>query len=229
MSKHRYLYAIIAFLLCILACSNPSKGESPKLAGPVEIEGSTPVPQVDAVEAIQTYAQVVLGLSLTDLTAGGSMGELNLPITTQDGKKVDFDIAGITYLGFWKGGIGSLSIGDSYVSGDWVADVEDGCLGAYVLLQDQGVPADPRLALNQILSTYPGLSGYEFVEAPIENFDVKGYSFVAKQVDDIQIQSWKATLTGTIIRTGIAPGMLEGRSATWVVVASGALATPFEQ
>jgi hypothetical protein len=226
MRKQRYLYVIFVLFLGILACATPAGDGSAGLSGTVEVDG-TRVPQVDAVAAIQTYAQEVLGLNIPNLRAGGTSGEINLPITTQDGVDVALDMAGTTYFGFWNQGIASLSIGDSTVSGDWEADVEDGSVGAFLVRQNQPMPADAITALNQLISTYPGLENYDLVETPIEDLDVQGFSFSAQIVDDIQIQSWEVTLTGTNIHAGVAPGVQQGRSVIWVVVASGALASPF--
>ncbi len=227
MKKFHYLYAIVALFFGILACTSPPGNQSPRLAGTVAFEGGAPIPQVDAKEAIQTYAKDVLGLTIEDLMAGGKSGEVNLPINTQEGLDAVFDMAGTTYFGFWKQGFGSLSVGDSTITGDWVADVQGGTIGIYAVRQDQGVPEDATTALSLIMSSFPGLTNYEFIESQIEEFDVQGFSFAAKQVDDIELDSWKATLTGTFIRVGVTPGMQDSRSYAWVLVASGALATPF--
>lgn len=227
MWKHRYLFAIIVLVFGVLACATPTRTGSPSLSGTVEVERGTRVPQVDAVNAIQTFAQEVLGLSIPNLKAGGTAGEIKLPVTTQDGVDLAIDMAGTTYIGFWNQGIGALSVGDSTVSGDWAADVKDGSVGAFLVRQDQPLPADAMTALSQVVSTYPGLENYDLVETPIEGVDSQGFSFAARQVDDIRIQSWEVNLTGTTILAGVAPGVQDGRSVVWVVVASGALASPF--
>jgi hypothetical protein len=229
MRKHRYVFAILILVFAILACAAPARESGPSLSGTIEVEGGTRVPQVDAVAAIQTFAQEVLGLSIPNLKAGGTTAEITLPITTQEGVDLAFDMAGTTYIGFWNQGIGALSVGNSTVSGDWAADVRDGSVGAFVVRQDQPVPGDAITALGQVISTYPGLENYDLVETPLENVEVQGYSFSARQVGDIGIQSWEVTLTGTTILAGVAPGVQDGRSVVWVVVASGALASPFNQ
>ena len=38
-------------------------------------------------------------------------GEIDLPVSTQDGVEVAVDLAGTTYFGLWKNGIASLSFG----------------------------------------------------------------------------------------------------------------------
>ena len=227
MKKHRYLYAIIAVFFGILACASPSGDSAPRLAGTVEVEGGTPISRVDAKEAIQTYAMEVLGLNIPNLQAGGRSGEINLPINTPEGFDVILDMAGTTYFGFWNQGFASLSIGDSTITGNWKADVEGGTIGIYAVRQDQDVPTNAEMALNQVITTFPGLSGYEFIESSIEEFDIQGFSFAATQVEDINMESWEATLTGTTIRAGVAPGLLGSKSLAWVFVGSGALGSPF--
>lgn len=229
MKNCRYLWAMIALLIGVIACASPSEGQSIHFDGTIAVERGTPIPQVEAVEALQTYAQEVLGMSLLDLRAGGRMGEVNLPIANQEGLEVAFEMAGITYWGFWNQGFGSLSVGDSTITGDWTADVQDGSIGIYVVRQEQDFPENAVTALNQVMSTFPNLNRYEFIESPIEGFDVQGFSFSAEQVDDIHIQSWEATLTGTMIYAGVTPGMQGSRSIAWAFIASGALAALFSQ
>jgi hypothetical protein len=225
MNRYTWIVVLAALLLAILACATPQTDEVPRLAGTVAVEGSTPVAQIDAVEAIRTYALDVLGLDIPDLKAGGTSGGINLPISTNEGVEVAIDLAGTTYFGFWKQGLASLSIGDSAVSGDLYADVQDGSLGAFAVRMDQAVPQDAPTALGMILVTFPGLNSYEFYETPI---DEQGFEFSASQADDIQLRDWAVTLTGTTITAGVRSGIQDGKSIVWVVVASGALAAPFD-
>ena len=169
----------------------------------------------------------VLGLDIPDLKAGGRTGELNLPISTQDGFEVAVDLAGTSYFGIWKQGFASLSVGDSAVSGDWFADVQDGSLGAFVVRLDQNFPSDAPTALGMVLTTFPGLSGYEFFEMPIEDLETQGFEFQAGQADDVRLQSWEITLTGTTITAGVRPGVQDGKSIAWVVVACRGISDTF--
>ena len=229
MKKRSWILTLGVLLLGILACAGPaSDGSGPRVVGTVDREAE-PVSKMDAVEAIQTYALDVLGLNIPDLKAGGRAGDLNLPITTQDGYEVAVDLAGTSYVGFWKQGFASLSVGDSSVSGDWFADVQDGSLGAFVVRLDQNYPADAFTALDMLLTTFPGLRSYEFSEIPKADFDTQGFEFQAGSADDVRLQSWEITLTGTTITSGVRPGVQDGKSIAWVVVASGALATPFNK
>jgi hypothetical protein len=228
MKKFSWILALMGVLLAVIACSIPQIGGSqgPRLAGTVTYEESDPVPQIDAKEAIKKYASDVLGLDIPDLTAGGKSGELNLPISTLEGVEFAVDLAGTTYVGFWGQGAASLSFGDSTISGDLFADVQDGSLGAYGVRVNQDFPGDAGTALGLILTTFPGISGYEYFESPAE---ANEYQFYAGSAEDISLQDWGVTLTGTTIRAGVRPGLLGGNSIVWVVVASGALATPLDQ
>ena len=226
MKTKRWILALLALTLAILACAGPNIEGAPKLSGTVTYEEAQKVTQIDAKEAIQTYARDVVGIEIPNLKAGGKSGELNLPVSTQDGVEVAFDLAGTTYFGIWGQGVASLSFGDTAVSGDLFADVEDGSLGAFAIRVSQPLPVDAPNALGMILTTYPGLIGYEFFETLIEE---TGFQFAAGKTDDIAIQGWDVTLTGTTISAGVRPGIGGGQSVVWVVVASGALATPFNQ
>ena len=213
-------------IVSILACSL-----IPQKIGDVELRGtvthSTPslVDKIDAKLAIQTYAQDVLSLQLKNLFAGGAAGDISLPLNLQDDVDIAVDLAGTTYFGFWSGGIASLSFGDSDVSGDFMADVRDGTLGVFALTVGSAPPQDPATALNLIQSTYPGLTGYQWIETPSET----GYTFTTGEVESVSIESWSVELTGTTLNAGVVPGLLNDQSFVWVVVASGVLAAPFQQ
>jgi hypothetical protein len=166
----------------------------------------------------------VLGLEIESMLAGGTSGEINLPISTQEGVDVAIALAGTTYFGIWKQGVASLSFGDGSVSGDWVADVKDGSLGVFAVRSDQPVPGDANSALQTILATFPALNAYSFFETPSET----GFSFTAGDADDVSVMGWSVTLTGSTINIGVAPQPVGERSIIWAVFASGELAKPFE-
>jgi len=218
MKKYTWILALIILFLGILACTNANREGGSRLLGTITFQPSTPVSQVDAVEAIKTYVKAV-----------GRSGEVNLPVSTKEGVDVALGLAGTTYFGLWQDGIASLSIGDSTVSGDLSADVEDGSLGTFWLRVDQSQPEDAAGALLLIRSAYPGLAGVDFSEMIREDVDSQGFEFISKQADDIHIRDWGVNLTGTTIRAGVSPGIQQGKSIVWAVVASGALATPLNQ
>lgn len=222
----KFILLILLIILSILACG--LLPDIPFIGGPDETTtpaDPTPVAEVDAKTAIQTYAQDVLGIQISRLFAGGASGDVSLPLNLRDQVELAVDLAGTTYFGVWSGGIASLSFGDSDISGDFVADVRDGSLGVFALNVIADPPGDPNAALDLIRETYPGLRGYQWVEIPSEN----GYAFTTGQADDLSIQSWSVQLTGTTINAGVTPGLLNNQSFVWVVVASGVLAAPFQQ
>ena len=229
MKKYTWILVLFLLYLGMLACTNTEREGGPRLAGTITVLPSTPVSIEDAVDAINTYAQETLGITLQNLKAVGRSGEVNLPMSTKEGVDVALGLAGTTYFGLWKDGIASLSIGDSTVSGDRIADVEDGSLGTFWMSVNQPQPDSTASALLLIRAVYPGLVGVELSEMVREDVEVQGYEFVSKQADDIHIQDWGVNLTGTTIRAGVSPGIQQGKSIVWAVVASGALATPFDQ
>jgi len=213
--QKKIILPIIILMIVILACGGAPPDNNPP----------DPVEKISAKEAIQTYAQDVLGLEIANLFAGGTTGELSLPVNMQDGVDIAIDLAGTTYFGVWSGGLASLSFGDSDVSGDLAADVRDGALGVFAVNVGTAMPEDPTASLNLIRETYPELSDYQWIEIPSE----QGYAFTAVEMDDVSVQSWSVELTGTTINAGVSPGLLNNQSFVWVVVASGVLAAPFQQ
>lgn len=213
--QKRIIYPILFLLIVTLACGGAPPNNNPP----------PPAEKIDAKEAIQTYAQDVLGLEIANLFAGGTNGEISLPVSMQEGVELAIDLAGTTYFGVWSGGIASLSFGDSDVSGDLAADIRDGALGVFAVTVPSALPVDSAATLDLIRATYPGLSGYQWIEIPSD----QGYAFTAGEADNVSVQSWSVELTGTTINAGVAPGLLNNQSFVWVVVASGILAAPFQQ
>ena len=70
----KILLFLVVLLFAVLACSIPQKGDDIKLNGTVTHSAPTPVNKVDAKEAIQAYAQDVLGFEISNLFAGGTAG-----------------------------------------------------------------------------------------------------------------------------------------------------------
>ena len=220
------LIPMILLFGAILACNGtPRVGDGIELGGTVTHSTPTPVGKVTAKEAIQTYASDVLGLEIPSLLAGGTSGDLSLPVSLKNGVDLAVDLAGTTYFGLWSGGIASLSFGDSNVSGDFFADVRDGTLGVFAVTQSSAPPTNSDAALDLILQVYPGLRGYNWVETSMDT----GYGFTSAQTENISVQSWSLELTGTTLNAGVAPSVVENQSLVWVVVASGVLAAPFGQ
>ncbi len=212
--RKKIFLPIIVLMILTLACGGVPQGQN----------APEPVDKIDAKAAIQTYASDVLGLEISSLFAGGTAGELSLPVSMQDGVDIAIDLAGNTYFGVWSGGLASLSFGDSDFSGDLAADVRDGSLGVFAVTVGAATPEDSATALDLIRETYPRLSGYQWIDIPSD----QGFAFTAGEADNLSVQSWSVELTGTTINAGVAPGLLN-QSFVWVVVASGVLAAPFQQ
>lgn len=215
--NHKILLPILALFFAILACNSPQPGET-----------ESPANKIEAKEAIQTYARDVLGLEIPNsMRAGGTAGEISLPVSLQDGVDVAVDLAGTTYFGVWSGGAASLSFGDGDVSGDFIADVRDGALGVFGVTHKAALPTEPAAAIALIEQVYPGLGRYEWEETTTAQG--QGFSFSARQPENASVQSWSVELTGTTIRAGVAPGIGQNQSLVWVVLASGALASTLGQ
>ena len=222
----KILLPIFLLVIALIACGwLPQSLSDIKLSGTVTHTAPTPVDKVDAKQAIQTYAQDVLGIQVPKLIAGGGSGEISLPVNLMEEIDIAVDLAGRTYFGVWSGGIASLSYGDSDLVGDFSADMCDGALGVFTLNVKSETPEGAADALNLLLETYPGLIGYQWVETPTET----GYAFTTGELDHVSVESWSLVLSGTTINAGVVPGVLDNQSFVWVVVASGLLAAPFQQ
>ncbi len=229
MARRNKLLALFALFLAVLACSN-QPGQGPVLSGTVTHTAPTPVPPADAQAAIRDYARNVLGLEIENIIAGGTSGQINLPVTTKEGVDAAVDLAATTYFGLWENGLASLSIGDTTISSaeaeqDLIAQIEDGALGVFAISLERELPPDSAAALDLIRATYPGLAGFEFTPTPVE----QGFAFTSVRTEDLNVTAWGIVLTATTVNAGVSPGINEGRTLVWVVVASGALGAPFNK
>ena len=220
---------IILLILATLACGN-QPGQGPVLSGTVTHTAPTPVSKAEAQSAIRDYARNVLGLEIDQVTAGGASGAINLPVTTKEGVDAAVAMAGTTYFGFWKNGIASLSVGDATLSEaeagqDLLANLEDGALGVFAVSLPQAPPSDAAAAQNLILATYPGLAGFQFTPTPVK----QGFAFTSTKTEDLHVSGWGIVLEATTVQAGVAPGLKEGKTLVWAVVASGALGAPFRK
>nr|HID14435.1 hypothetical protein [Anaerolineae bacterium] len=228
MTRRNKLLALLVLLLAALACSN-QPGAGPVLSGTVTHTAPTPVPPAQAQAAIRDYARNVLGLEIGNIIAGGAAGQINLPVTTKEGVDAAMDLAATTYFGLWENGLASLSVGDTTISSadseqDLIAEIEDGALGVFAISLEREPPPNPAAALDLIRTTYPGLAGFQFTPTPVE----RGFAFTSARTEDINITAWGIVLTATTVNAGAGPGINEGRTLVWVVVASGALRAPFK-
>jgi len=229
MKRYKWIFLPLFLLLGNLSCTPFIQDGSPRLDGTISVERSTKVSQSVAAEIIKTYTQEVLGLDLEGFRASGRSGEINLPVSIKEDVDIALELAGTTYFGVWKDGMASLSIGESNSSGDMYADVKGGSLGTFFVRANRPFPTDAENALSIVLSTFPELSGIDFVEIPNVDDELRWFEFVSKQTDDIHIQEWDVNITGTIYRVGVSTGARQGRSFVWAVVGSGDLAAPLNQ
>jgi hypothetical protein len=184
----------------------------------------TPESQDEARAAIQTYAQDVLGIEIQVVIAVGRVQELNLPLETEDDVNAALALSGVTYFGGWEDGLAALALGEGSATGDYVTDIQDGSVGAFSLRLNQALPQDAEAALALVRETFPGLAGLEFFS---EGSD-QGFAFSTAQAQDWQIMGDQVTLSGLIASAGVLPGRRPTNCVVWVVLASGALTTPFE-
>lgn len=251
MKKHKMYFVVImaVMFMVTLACSGSGGGGGAATARPTRerIERTprvdpndfelpdldrTPVitiPVVDddqAIEAIETFAAEALGLGIQGLKAGGLQGQFNLPPIIQDEVNAAIQAAGATYYGFWPEGIASLSFGDANISGNFTADVQDGTLGTFVVRAKSSFPGDSSSALVLVRDVFPELRNYDFETQPTQG---NAYSFTSLQENRVYIEAWNAMLAGTVFLAGVTPDINPENSIVYVVMASGALATPFSK
>ncbi|MBN2147957.1 MAG: hypothetical protein JW726_11235 [Anaerolineales bacterium] len=185
----------------------------------------TPAAQAEAQQAIQDYARDVLGIEVQILIGTGLIQDLSLPLLVEEGANDAIALSGVTYFGVWDDGIASLSMGEGSVSGDTNADLQEGSLGIFSLRMSQAMPEDANAALALIKQTYPGLVALDFYPDAVEN---EAFAFSTSKAQDYSIRDGQATLSGTLITAGVSPARRPNMIMVWVVVASGALATPLE-
>jgi hypothetical protein len=227
MKKQGWIFPLIVLSLVILACAIPGIRNGRNPGGPrITFDEFEPVSKIDAKEAIQTYALEVLGLEIPNLMASGKSGKINLPISALEEVESSVGLAGTTYIGIWGRGAASLSFSDPAKNEGLLANVQDGSLGIFAVRVNQDFPVDAPTALGMILTTFPGISDYEYFET---RADENGFDFYAGTAADHGIEGWSVTLVGTTIRAGLKPGLLGWKSVVWAVVSSGTLATPLDQ
>jgi hypothetical protein len=184
----------------------------------------TPESQDEARAAIEAYARDVLGIEIQVVIAAGRAEEMNLPLETEEDVNAALELSGKIYFGGWEDGVATLALGEGTATGDYVTDIQDGSLGAYSIRVNQAMPADADAALALVRETYPGLAGLEF----FSQGSAQGFTFSTAQAQDWQIMGDQVTLDGLMGSAGVMPGRRPTACFVWVVLASGALTTPFE-
>ncbi len=254
MSRKIYLIPLLALIIVTLACGGATTVPQPAatvaqggFGKPATLEAGQVIPTLpaggdpgllqtltpqwtpqnksEAQETIQTYARDVLGLDITVATGGGMVKDIEIPVTYEDGTALAVSLSGVSYVGVWADGMASVSLGNGSTSGDMTADLQNGSLGIFSIRVSQAAPADSDSALALIKATYPGLAGLEFITGtPSE----QGFTFTYTKADDYSIRNGTVNLSGVVITAGTTAGRRQGATVVWVIVASGALTTPFE-
>jgi len=179
------------------------------------------VSETDASAAITTYAQSVLGISVTIIKAGGLTADiqnlLQLPHAGDAAKNSSASAAVKTYGAILNGGASSLSYGSGSISGDLTVDINSSSLGAFSF--DSGVsPNSAAEALTLALKSYPGLAGRSFSPFPLPQ---QGFFWAAEgQVPGYEGATKKPAVVAEAILLAVTPTVL-GHSAVSVVVGKG--------
>jgi len=250
--KLKPLWFILAILLLpALACDiplappdidTPPPGEAPATLQPtsgvavgrdpgapqatsVSIPTRTPVNNPTAEEVIETYAREVLDLDIEVTLATSMVQDLDIPLSKEQEVESALALSGVTYFGIWPEGMAAVALGEGGVSGDFLVDVQDASLGAFSTRSSTAMPTDAASALALLQATYPGLLDFPLVQ---DEKAAEGFVFTNTSPDVIQLPGIQATLQGTVVRAGVAPGGRANTSVLWTVIASGLLATPFK-
>jgi hypothetical protein len=184
------------------------------------VQTAQPVGQESAVTVIHTYAQQVLGLSVTVQKAGGLTPDIapqiHLPPDGASAQNAVSKVAVHTYAALLTGGAGSVSYGTGVVSGDLNVDLNGSSLGAFSF--DIGaLPTTEVEARALALEVFPGLRLRSFTAevAP------KGYAWKAQgQVAGFEPKTKQATLVTETVLLGILPDE-SGRSTAYAIIGRG--------
>ncbi len=221
------------------ATTPPQPTPTPK---PAAFSVNTPVPtsppvaenlptDYDAGQAVRQYAGAALGIEVEVLAAGGREGQVTLPPSAQAEVDAAVRLAGVTYAALLREGAASVSLGAGSISGDLSADIQDASLGAFSLLRDGRLPANPDEALNLVRSTFPGVSHLTFTRqeasagaGPLAGGGAQGYVFSAHtEQSEVDVKSGQAKVVAVGALAGVTPAGVN-RVNVFVVLGKGALA-----
>ncbi len=176
-----------------------------------------------AALAIQAYGKDVLGVDVTVIAGRGVIGDLDLPVAVESGVTGALKLAGVSYFALLQDGGASLSLGGGTATGDLTTSIQDASLGIFSFSLAQAMPVTAEQALALVKATYPNLAGKTLVQVD----STQGFSFETAHAEDWAVAGGQVMMKGTVVKAGVAPGRRAGRVAVWVIVASGALSTPF--
>lgn len=165
-----------------------------------------PVAAADAATVINTYAQEVLGLSVTIIQAGGLTTDLtrqlNLSEAGTSAQSATADVALESYGALLANGVGTVSYGSGTLSGDVNVDLNASSLGAFSLRGGPNMPSAEAEALALVLQTFPGLSDRTYTAQTV----AQGFAWLAEgQVSGFDVQTRQATLVAERVLIGVIP------------------------
>jgi len=211
------LISVLMGTLSLIACAGRGATGTPV---PVTVEPGERATEYDASEAIRSYANRVLGITVQVKSAGGRKGTITLPGKAQKSVNAAVKLAGATYWGVLDGGLASVSLGDGEISGDLTADIESASLGVFVMTQEGTLPAGPDGALARIKATFPGIADLDYVARPQQG---RGYAFQATTTVKSLDPSGKVVAVAQSVMVSVTPALRQGRVLVWAVVANGTL------
>ena len=184
----------------------------------------TPPALVDPVQAsaaISAYAQQMLGISVSIITAGGLSDDIQhliqLPSAGASAQAAAARVAAKSYGAILSNGAASVSYGSGNVSGDLTVDINAASLGAFSV--DGGAsPTNQADALALALKTYPALAGQSFISYPA----TQGFSWIAVgQVPGYNGTTQKPALVAQATLLSVVPAIVVQHALVSVVVGKG--------
>jgi hypothetical protein len=173
----------------------------------------TPVSQVDAATALQTWASQKVGVNLSLSEAKGMTSQViaDYDIPTQQRGVIEANIAAdrAAYAGKVQGGGFTTLIlgGGSTVSNDELSvKINSASLG-YLQLPATSYPTSSEAALAQLKQAFPALSGYNFTLRESPNNNQHAYTFYSQT---------SARNKGNVERTGVVMGVVQVNGKIWV-------------
>jgi hypothetical protein len=167
----------------------------------------TRLPNEEAAEAIQTYAEEVLGISVTIKKAGGFSStfirdQVQIP-KGSTAQSATVKLALKNYGAVLSNGAATLSYGSGTVSGDITVDVQASSLGVYSLVVASAGTLDANSALTLAKATFPGLEDLTYTAYTT----TKGFAWYAKgSVTVIDPKTRKAVTTSQVAVFYVLPG-----------------------
>ena len=196
----------------------------PALTPAATVGAVTRAAEYAAADAIRTFAQQHLGLSVVVGSSTGATGAVTVPAVVQDEIDAVAALAGQVSVGAVTAGsargVAEVAVGSGSISGDLEADISAASLGAYSLVVAAPAPRSNSAALDLIRSTYPGLGGIDLTQTTGSG---AGYVFAATTMTE-GVDAKTRTVTA-VLQQVMAGVTGQGRATVvWVVVANGDLA-----